>query len=276
MGYIIFHATGVSVKRNPRNLIAALAIMIAAIPLWAGPPFQTDDPEPVDFRHYEFYAFGAVDGTPVEIDAVGPGFEFNWGAAPDVQIHLVVPFSEVVPSNNPAYFPSGIGPNAYGLTDTELGVKYRFIKQTKYRPEVGSFTMLEIPTGNATRGLGVGKVWYKLPIWLQKDWGHWTSYGGGGYQVVRQSAYRDFLYGGWLIQRDMGERFQIAAEVFSHGREGIATAQTGSATLIDLGGYYHFKTPGLQLLFAYGHSVAGQTESYSYVGLYRTWGAKAK
>jgi len=26
---------------------------------WAGPPFQTDDPEPVDFRHYEFYVFGA-------------------------------------------------------------------------------------------------------------------------------------------------------------------------------------------------------------------------
>ena len=25
-------------------------------------------------------------------------------------------------------------------------------------------------------------------------------------------------------------------------------------------GYYHFKSLGLQLLFAYGHSIAGQTE----------------
>jgi len=39
--------------------------------LWAGPPFQTDDPQPVDFRHYEFYVFGNTDGTPVETDALG-------------------------------------------------------------------------------------------------------------------------------------------------------------------------------------------------------------
>jgi hypothetical protein len=42
--------------------------------------------------------------------------------------------------------------------------------------------------------------------------------------------------------------------------------------MIDAGGYYHFKIPGMQLLFAYGHSVAGQTENYGYLGLYKTWG----
>jgi len=42
--------------------------------------------------------------------------------------------------------------------------------------------------------------------------------------------------------------------------------------LIDAGGYYHFKAPGWQLLFAYGHSIAGQTENYGYLGLYKTWG----
>jgi hypothetical protein len=26
------------------------------------------------------------------------------------------------------------------------------------------------------------------------------------------------------------------------------------------------------LLFAYGHSIAGQTENYAYLGLYKTWG----
>ena len=30
--------------------------------------------------------------------------------------------------------------------------------------------------------------------------------------------------------------------------------------------------PGLQLLFAYGDSIAGQTENYGYLGLYKTWG----
>jgi len=44
--------------------------------------------------------------------------------------------------------------------------------------------------------------------------------------------------------------------------------------MIDAGGYYHFKSPGLQLLFAYGHSIAGQTENYGYLGLYKTWGER--
>jgi hypothetical protein len=43
--------------------------------------------------------------------------------------------------------------------------------------------------------------------------------------------------------------------------------------MIDAGGYYHFKHhPGEQFLFCYGHSVAGQTENYAYLGMYWTWG----
>ena len=47
-----------------------LALTVAR--LWAqGPPFQIDDPVPVDLHHYEFYIFGAMDGTPAEIDSTG-------------------------------------------------------------------------------------------------------------------------------------------------------------------------------------------------------------
>ena len=47
--------------------------------------------------------------------------------------------------------------------------------------------------------------------------------------------------------------------------------------MVDLGGYYHFKhNPNEQILFCYGHSVAGQTENYAYVGLYWTWGGDTK
>lgn len=41
---------------------------------------------------------------------------------------------------------------------------------------------------------------------------------------------------------------------------------------MDFGGYYYFKNPGFQLLFCYGHAVAGLPETYAYVGLYWTWG----
>ena len=238
----------------------------------AGPPFQTDDPTPVDLGHYEAYVFGAADGTPAEMDAAGPAFEFNWGAIPNIQLHAIVPLGGVWPTNNPVYLPGGIGPSAFGLTDTELGVKWGFVKQTRHRPQVGSFTMFEMPTGSYAKGLGVGKVWYKLPLWAEKEFGPWSLCGGMGYTVVPQVGYRNFLYGGVLLKRVVNERLEVSAELFSHAREGFAAAQTEASAMVDAGGYYHFKSPGWQLLFAYGHSVAGQTENYGYLGLYKTWG----
>lgn len=256
----------------PRPLLVLL-VLVAAPGLWAqGPPYQTDDPVPVDFQHFEFYIFGAVDGTTVEIDSTGPALEFNWGVIPRVQLHAILPWGAAVPSNNPVYLPGGTGPSAFGLADIELGTKIAFIKEGKHIPQIGTFVMYELPTGNADKGLGVGKVWYKVPIWLQKNSGRWLFDGGVGYQIVRQTGYRDFLYTSWLVKREINKRLELGVEVFAHGREGFAGAQTQSSTMIDAGGYYHFKNPDHQLLFAYGHSIAGQTENYGYLGLYWTWG----
>src|SRR5580658_6829328 len=239
-----------------------------------GPPYQTDDPVPVDYGHYEFYIFGGADGTPVEMDSTGPAFEFNWGAVPRVQLHAILPWGVAAPRNSPVYAPAaGQGPTEFGLTDMELGTKIAFIKETPHIPQIGIFPMYEMPTGNYNKGLGVGKVWYKLPLWIQKNWGKWLFDGGGGYQLVKQSGYRSFPYTGWLVKKELNERLELGAEVFAHGREGLATAQTERAALIDAGGYYHFKhNTNEQFLFCYGHSVAGQTENYAYVGMYWTWG----
>jgi hypothetical protein len=259
-------------KRSAFLLFLLFFLVAPAVWSQAGPPFQTDDPTPVDLGHYEAYIFSTFDGTPAELDPVGPAFEFNWGAIPRIQLHAILPFGAVMPSNNPIYRPGGIGPSAYGLNDLELGVKFGFIKQTAHRPQIGSFTMFEIPTGDYSRGLGVGRVWYKLPIWVEKEFGPWSLVGGVGYAVVPQTQYRNYLYGGYLVKREINKRLELSAEIFSHVREGFAAAQTQSSTLIDAGGYYHFKSPGLQLLFAYGHSITGQTENYGYLGLYKTWG----
>lgn len=214
-----------------------------------------------------------MDGTPAEIDSLGPALEFNWGAIPRVQIHVILPSGVIAPSNNPIYAPGGAGPREFGLTDMEVGTKIAFFRETKTLPQIGTFTMFEMPTGSYARGLGVGKVWYKLPLWLQKNIGHWLLDGGAGYQVVPRVGYRDFPYGGFLLKYSFSERLEIGAELFSHAREGFAAAQTQASAMVDLGGYYHFKHhPGQELLFCYGHSVAGQTENYAYLGLYWTWG----
>ena len=259
-------------RRNLPPLLLLLILGALRAGAQAGPPFQTDDPTPVDYGHYEFYVFGTVDGTPAELDPIGPALEFNWGAVPDVQLHAILPWGGVMPSNKAVYAPGGTGPSNYGLSDMELGLKYGFIHQTQHRPQIGSFTMLELPTGNSDKGLGVGRVWYKLPLWAEKEIGPWSLVGGAGFVLIHQTGYRSYPYGGFLVKRELNERLELSIETFSHAREGFAAAQTQASSLIDAGGYYHFKSPGLQLLFAYGHSIAGQTENYGYLGLYKTWG----
>lgn len=74
-----------------------------------------------------------------------------------------------------------------------------------------------------------------------------------------------------------GERLECGGEVFAYGREGFATTQTQASTMIEMGGYYHFKHhPGEQFLFCYGQSVAGRTEDYAHVGMYWIWGKDRK
>ena len=79
----------------------------------AGPAFQTDDPEPVGFRHYEAYLFGTFDHAGGATFSQVPAVEFNWGAAPNLQVHIIVPGA--------FWSPNG----AYGIGDAEMGVKYR-------------------------------------------------------------------------------------------------------------------------------------------------------
>jgi hypothetical protein len=140
---------------------------------------------------------------------------------------------------------------------------------------IGTFTMFEMPSGSAERGLGVGKTWYKLPLWAQKSFGPWTTYGGAGVTIFKVPGYRNYPFAGLLVQRDLGKKWTLGSEVFYHGPQGPLTPQTRPSTMVDLGGYYKFRDPGFQLLFCYGHSAIGQTENYAYLGLYWTWGKKA-
>jgi hypothetical protein len=266
--------------RGFRWLVGAV-FALAWVPVWAqGPPYQTDDPVPVDLHHYEFYIFGVTDGTPVEVDAVSPAFEFNWGAIPRVQLHAILPWGVAAPLNHAAYAAAdqGQGPTEFGLTDMELGAKIAYIKESRHVPQIGTFTMFEMPTGNYDKGLGIGKVWYRLPVWLQKNIGPWLLDGGAGETVIPQTGFHDYPYGGFLVKYTFpGDRLEFGGEVFAHGGEGPDAPQNQASTMVDLGGYYHFKhNPNEEFLFCYGHSVAGQTENYAYAGMYWTWGKDDK
>jgi hypothetical protein len=111
------------------SLFGLLTILFASGIARAGPPFRTDDPEPIDYRNYEFYTFATSDGTGVETDPAGPAIEFNYGVLPNVHLHIIVPMAAILPSNNPRYAPSGTGPNEYGIGDIETGIKPGLFKR---------------------------------------------------------------------------------------------------------------------------------------------------
>ena len=54
--------------------------------------------------------------------------------------------------------------------------------------------MLELPTGNESRGLGEGRLHAFLPVWIQKSFADWTTYGGGGYWFNRDIDFGDRDY----------------------------------------------------------------------------------
>lgn len=223
--------------RSSAWLAAALAVVLFGLcgRAWAGPPFRTDDPEPVPWRHWEVY----IASTGFYSHLLGgfstlPHVEVNYGPVPGVQLHMIAPMVISAPAG---------GPRAYGYGDTELGMKVRFHDQTKYLPEVGTFPLVEAPSGDAARGLGAGYTQVFIPIWLQKDWGGkpddpaWTSYGGGGWWRNPGPGNRNWFFFGWELQRNLSDKLMIGGEVF---HEGANTTAPGGGTGFNLGGQINF------------------------------------
>jgi hypothetical protein len=233
--------------------VAGLLLSVSAS--LAGPPFVTDDPEPVDLGHWEVYGFTAA--THVQGDTGGTlgGVEVNYGAAPNLQLHLIVPLAFDSPSGTAM---------VAGLGDTELGMKYRFITPSDddWWPQVGVFPLIEVPTGNAQRGLGEGKFREYFPVWLQKDWGDWTTYGGGGYWINPGPGNRNYWFAGWLLQRQVTKDLALGVEAFHQTADTVGGQDT---TGFNLGGIYDFNDH-YHLLFSGGRGLQNPalTNQFSY------------
>ena len=259
------------------NLIASAAIAAAMSGLLAGraqagPPFQTDDPEPVPYQHFEFYNVSL--GTAIRGDTQGeaPAWEYNYGIIPNGQAHIIAPLT----------FDTQAG--SYGYSDTELGFKYRLVDEDKndWRPMLGVYPLVELPTGDVTRGLGAGYVRAYFPLWIQKNFGEWTTYGGGGYWINHGdgTADRDYWFVGWLLQRQVTKQLAIGGEIF-HQTSTVAFGATNPiytqpTTGFNVGAIYDFDDDH-HLLVSVGAGLqnASTTNEFSWYVAYQITGAGA-
>ena len=240
-------------------MLLAVAIALAAAgPLaHAGPPYVTDDPEPVDYHHWEFYLATIDVLEPGGLSGTAPHVEVNYGPLPGVQLHVLAPLAYDRPSG---------GPTSYGPGDLELGVKLRLVQECGPRPMIGIFPLVELPVGDADKGLGTGHVHAFLPIWLQESSGPWTTYGGGGLWINPGAGNRDYWLFGWLVQRQLGP-VALGAEVYYQTADAVnerGELDFDLGAVVDVTEHHH-------LLISAGRSIVGDTRFQDYLGYQLTF-----
>jgi hypothetical protein len=239
-----------------RVLMATLfALFGFAGQAWAGPPFVTDDPDTTDYKHWEIDTFTLYGHTAGADFAQIPALEVDYGLVPDVQLHAILPLTYArVPG----------GSSQYGYGDTELGVKYRFFHETDVLPEIGTFPLVEVPSGDSGRGLGNGQTQIFAPLWFQKTFGQkkdWTTFGGGGFWYNPGEDHRNFYRFGWELQHDLNQTLTLGAEIY---HETPFYGGGHGHTAFNVGGYLNFDEHN-HVLFSAGRDIDGPNHFSCYL-----------
>lgn len=233
--------------------LAAAAMGFVPAVVLAGPPYKTDDPEPTDLGHYEIYAFTSLEGAAGDRSAAA-GLDLNYGPVKDVQLTATLPLSFDRPRG--ARWSGGAG-------DVELGAKYRFLKNEARGRSLAIFPRIIVPT--ARRAVGAGRVRLLLPVWGQQDFGKWSLFGGGGFELNPGAGNRNFWQAGVAITRDIGHGVALGGEVTHQGPD---ADDAEVSTSLGLGSIIHLRGP-YSLLVSAGPSF---TPSHSGLHVYTALG----
>ena len=245
--------------RRPLWHLLGLVPVLLSLDAKAGPPYTTDDPEPVPLRGWELYLSGTRTVESRDRSGDAPHLEANYGAASGLQLHLIVPFS---------YAHREGGMIAWGLGDVEVGAKYRFVEETEGRPQVGVFPLVELPSGDTSRGLGAGHLRAFLPVWVQKSVGAWTTYGGGGYWINPGAGNRDTWFAGWQVQLHVASFLTPGVELYyqtASAKDRASEVHFNAGLILDIAQSHH-------ILVSAGRAVHGCDCTHAYAAYLVTFG----
>ena len=249
-----------STKRvsNLRSLLAACAL--AALPLraWAGPPFDTDDPDPTEYRNYEIYA-GVSTHRDLATSNSELGFlEVNYGLMPNVQFSVHLGLAQDTAPETAA---------ASGAEDALVGLKVRFVQETEHAPQIAFYPQVTFANGPAGVTAGHGTLF--LPLWAQKTIGKVTVFGGGGFQFDGDAGGP----GSW--QAGLAATYPLTS-ADTIGIECTRTTPHDGYQQSDVGvGYIHALGPLHSLLFDVARSYGSQPHYRAYAAYGWFLGPKA-
>jgi len=221
-------SAGQSIRRFSLGVFSATAAFVS--PALAGPPFLSDDPVPTEYRHFEIYALAAGDHTR-DGDSGVAGIDFNYGATPDLQLTAVIPIEYERPRG---------GSLAGGVGAIELAAKFRILHQESFGWDVAVFPRLFLPS--ASSSFGAQHASMLIPVWIGRDMGAWSTFGGGGCALNRGDDAQDYCLAGWALTRAVSQRLRIGGEIFhqtADARDAEPSTSLGLGATYDLSRNHH-------------------------------------
>ena len=152
-----------------RKLMLALWFLAVVSTAAAQQPFVTDDADTTPKGHFHFEFSNEFDWLQREVfpsvKQNTADFELDYGLFNRLEIGVESPLLTIwnAPGNNPG--------TATGLGDTNLSLKYNFLKErdTSRAPALAIAFNLELPTGDTRRQLGSGLADFYMNGILQKS-----------------------------------------------------------------------------------------------------------
>ena len=132
------------------------------------------------------------------------------------------------------------GAPAANLGNIELAAKYRFLTQDKIGLDVAIFPRVFLPSGSPNVGDQHASMLF--PIWMEKDWGQWSAFGGGGCELNRGNGSQNFCLTGAVLTRQIVSNLQVGLELFHQTPDklgGLATTSIGAGFHYDLSANLH-------------------------------------
>ena len=216
-------------------------MLLVSAPAFAGPPYVNDDAEPTAKGTWEIniYSSGTVaDGGSFE--QAGVNASYGWSDDLEFNGTVLSGFSQAPGRADVA-----------GFGDIQLGAKYKFLKQADWFVDVAVVPGITLPT-HTDPSLGRPGLVPSLNLQVERDWGDWSVFGGGGCVFPHDNLSQDFcLFGGavtWQVTRTL----QIGGEIYHAtpgAKFGMHTTGIGFGATYDFSDRYHLlfsAGPGIQ------------------------------
>ncbi len=244
-----------SVNRIGRRVWILLGfVTLSTIPAWAGsPPWATDWARTVAFRSFvsrlSFNSTYNETSRKTEI----PRLQLSYGASPTTE--LIIRSSDIDVRKNLQDHRS--------ISDTSLGVKHRFIDDSKAGVQIGASYFLSVPTGRPSVGTGTGTYDSTVSLLASKRCGSsQISMSSGANLYGRRSTNLTNGFVGLLLTEDTRNKDTVGIEVFATGpQKRNARADVASGI-----GIMHPINPSEMALLRIGHSFEGFSTLNVYIG----------